>query len=164
MRLKKAYKGDSENEGHSFRVDSKEMILECEDNVNIQIWIIEKGLCDNVAYAFYPEKHSELKFSFPSQERMCLFFPFLESKFDSPTIKINHKYFIYEPNLNVVSSNDDDNQAKTETPFFIYFNSSKLFEKVELKIDFGKNQDHRNDCNFEQFSSFDFENGFISKK
>jgi hypothetical protein len=64
------------------------------NNVNLQIWIIEKDLCDNVAYSFYPCQQSELKFSFPNQDRMCLFPSFLESNLGSTTIISNQKYFI----------------------------------------------------------------------
>jgi hypothetical protein len=61
----KTFKGDSKNKGHSFRLDSNEAIIECDDDdTKIQIWIIKKDLCENVTYAFYPKKYSDLNFHF----------------------------------------------------------------------------------------------------
>jgi hypothetical protein len=156
------YKGYSENKGHSFYLDSEEVIIQSDnDNAKTQIWNIEKGICDNVAYTFQAKKHSELKFTFLNQEKMCLFFPFLSPEFHSTTIKSNQHYLVFDRNMNVLSSNGDKNHIQMGKPFFLYFNDSLILEKVQLTIDFENNNDLDN-CDFEPFSYFDHENGFIS--
>jgi hypothetical protein len=78
-------------------------------------------------------------------------------------ISINQNYLIDEANLNVISSEFDNNRIKNEKRLFIFNNRTN---SLDITINFGKNR-HQNDdddnyCKLEPFSYFDFENGFVS--
>jgi hypothetical protein len=65
--------------------------------------------------------------------------------------------------MNVVSSNNDDNHTKIGKPFFLYFDSSNAFEKVEIALASETNKESLEDYTLEPFPYCDFENVFISK-
>jgi hypothetical protein len=84
----------SDKHVQNFQVNSDEAIIQNDDDMKIQIWIIQKEICDNFAYAFFPKDHSDIKISFESQEKLCIFLPFSKSKNVKTTIKCSHNYSV----------------------------------------------------------------------
>jgi hypothetical protein len=156
------YQGESDSKIGSFRVDSNEVIIQNDDDLETQIWILQKEICDNFAYAFYIKDHSDIEISFEKQEKLCIFLPFLQSQNVKTTIKSNHNFSIIDKYLKTISP-DDDLKIELENPFFIFLDDSISFQKVKFQIQTEKTNSDIDNCKFEPFSLFDFEKGFISK-